>query len=262
MKSRNRLFWLRPKKRYIFIFSALVVCLTLGIAALTMVVKTYKSMESQLGNIATTQLEIKKEEIDNKHRIMSVLPGSYQRQRMILFMRDQIVSEWARVGTKGGLERAYMIAESNMVESEKYPSVDPLFLLALEWKESSFRDSIDSPAGALGLCQIMPTTGRMLMGYFQMEYSEHSLYNIETNIKLSAKYIDILFQDYPSYELILAGYNGGYRQIFYYRDNNPKLASETADYIPKVINKWEGYKTAFSSYNIRNQIVVDEPVTL
>jgi len=129
-----------------------------------------------------------------------------------------------------------------------------LFMLALQWKESSFRDRIESNMGAIGLCQIMPATARLLTGFYQMEYSRNSLYDIETNIKLSAKLLDVLYQEYQDPEVVLAGYNGGPWQAYYYRTDKKKLAAETANYIPKVIGKWKTYKKTLKAYNIEKNL--------
>ncbi|HWR83852.1 MAG TPA: transglycosylase SLT domain-containing protein, partial [Candidatus Deferrimicrobium sp.] len=43
-------------------------------------------------------------------------------------------------------------------ESKKY-NYDPLFVLAIILTESSFKDDQQSPAGAEGLMQVMPSTG-------------------------------------------------------------------------------------------------------
>jgi len=178
-------------------------------------------------------------------------------------MRDQIIKEWARIGKKSAyvtaFEMAYMIAEKNMREAEKFPTLDPLFLLSLQWKESSFKDSVESPMGAIGLCQIMPSTARLLTGFYQMEYSRESLYNIETNIKLSAKLLDILYQEYKDHEVVLAGYNGGPWQAYYYQKDKTRLASETADYIPKVMGKWKEYQDLLKGYKVESTLV-EQPI--
>jgi soluble lytic murein transglycosylase-like protein len=244
----------RVKKRYLFIFLAIAIALTLSFKVLHL----YEALEQQLSTNADVLLEIKQEDVATKNILESSIPWSDRRQRIVLFMGDQILSEWKRVGNKSGAEKAFLIAENNMLEAEKYPDLDPLLLLALQWKESSFRDSVVSPVGAVGLCQIMPPTGRMLMGYFQLEYSDRSLYNVETNIRLSAKFLDILYQSYGDYGQVLAYYNGGHWGRYYYATNNPKLAQETSDYVPKVLNKWEEYKEALITYNVNGRIA--EPV--
>jgi len=230
------------KKRYIFIFLGLILTLFISLKVLHL----YDSLRDEL-------IEIKYGNMATKNILEHSIPWSDRRQREILFMGDQIVKEWSRIGFKGKRSKAFLVAEKNMLEAEKYPDVDPLLLLAMQWKESSFRDSVISPVGAIGLCQIMPPTGRMLMGYFQIEYDRESLFNIETNIKLAAKYVDILYREYRDYGQVLAWYNGGGWQRKYYAENNPKLAEETADYIPKVISKWEEYKEALLTYNVNKR---------
>lgn len=247
-KGTTSTFSLRNiRKKYIAVFGGTLLATTVAIAALIIVVaQLHKTLEK----VTNTQEEIKIIGIENSHMTRSAIPWSDQRQRKIMFMRDKIVAEWVKQEYTYPVDLAFTIAETNMIEADKYPSIDPLLLLALECKESSFRDSINSPVGAIGICQIMPTTGRTLMGYLQMEYSISSLYKVETNIRLAAKYLDIIYQDYPKYELILAYYNGGPIGRYYYQTGNPKLAKETANYVATVMDKLKSYKAELAEYRV------------
>ena len=250
------------RKRYLWIFAIVGITLGLSIFAITLVYKTNADLRSEREEEQRILTELVAKVAEDVEITKTTIDWSDQRQRKILFMTDQIIAEYDRIGKTIAHDKAARIAEFNMIESEKYPSIDPLFILALQWKESSFRDSIVSPVGAIGLCQIMPPTANWLCSYIHISYSERSLYDMETNIKLSAAYLDYLYQYYGEYELVLAGYNGGFRQASYYRINSPKLAAETADYVPKVMSKWETYTDSLRTYNASRRFDSESDTTV
>jgi len=181
-----------------------------------------------------------------------------QRQKYILFMRDEILKEGFRVyGSKykPDYDKAYHIAEINYREYTKYPFLsDPLLLLALQETESNFNQDAVSKAGAIGLNQIMPETGRMLCALIGLEYSESKLRDIDASTRLMVKYLEILYETYGDFEYVLAAYNGGGRQVYFYKNNQESLAKETRDYVPKVMSIWKKYVDKFGSYQLDKQI--------
>src|SRR3990172_9273453 len=81
-----------------------------------------------------------------------------QRRHLLLGMRDHIL----KVNPRASLGDAYLYARLALDASEKYPSVDPLLLLAIGTVESRYDSQAKSHADARGLYQIWPSTGRML----------------------------------------------------------------------------------------------------
>lgn len=106
--------------------------------------------------------------------------------------------------------------------------------------ESEFTPKAKSPAGALGLMQVMPETSR------QMGVSGRALFEPEANIRAGTKYLAYLFarawlkyhlkgvsyKDAPAWiiQRVVAAYNAGPRFLAH-----RKLYRQTRDYIRKVM---------------------------
>ena len=124
--------------------------------------------------------------------------------------------------------------------TEKFNSVDPLFLLAIGIVESRFTAGATSHADAKGLYQIWPATGRWLAGDLGWEFSEAMLYEPAKNTELAACYLDKLFLTYGDPRLVLAEYNGGPINARRLRNGSDRLAAETRDYVFKVMAVLDG----------------------
>ncbi len=107
--------------------------------------------------------------------------------------------------------------------------VDPLLLHAVIKQESRYRDRAVSHAGARGLMQVMPGTGREL----GVSNSQH-LFDPETNINAGAKLLSQLWQRLDgNLELVLAAYNAGEGAVRRHGMRVPPFR-ETRDYVAKV----------------------------
>lgn len=124
--------------------------------------------------------------------------------------------------------------------TDKYGSVDPLFLLAVGIVESHFDTRATSHANAKGLYQIWPATGRWLAGELGWELSEAMLYEPARNTELAALYLDKLFERYGDPRLVLAEYNGGPINARRLRNGSDRLAAETRDYVVRVMGVVDG----------------------
>jgi soluble lytic murein transglycosylase len=91
--------------------------------------------------------------------------------------------------------------------------IDPTHLWALMYTESRFRRHVVSPVGARGALQIMPWTGRQLeerLGTFDGHFDPDTLFDIETNSRLSAYYVSELMHKFHGQAPMAYGsYNGG-----------------------------------------------------
>jgi soluble lytic murein transglycosylase-like protein len=97
-----------------------------------------------------------------------------------------------------------------LVAEARKNDLDPLLLAALARVESGFNPFATSDAGARGLLQLTPPTGRSLA---TMEGSQLNaiaeLYDIETNISLGARYLANLTRQFDSLDAALLAYNRG-----------------------------------------------------
>jgi soluble lytic murein transglycosylase-like protein len=83
--------------------------------------------------------------------------------------------------------------------------VPPSLALAVAKVESNFEPRAVSPAGAMGVMQIMPKTARGVFGV-----SAGRLHNARLNIQLGLNYLEQLYEQYGRrWELALSHYNGG-----------------------------------------------------
>lgn len=242
------------KTKHLIVFIVMAAGI-IAVACTSLSVTYFMKVSTEINRINVTQEQQRKEHIETNQFLLSTLDWSSSRQKKILFMRDIIVEEWKRCGWKIEMQKAYIIAETNLIESEKYPYLDPFFILAMQWKESSFADTAVSQMGALGLNQIMPATARLLCGFFNMQYNEKQLYDVKTSTKLAAKLLDVLYAQYNDYELVLAAYNGGPWSAFYYKNNDERLAEETANYVPTVMQKFEELKERYKTFMVDNSIL-------
>lgn len=166
-----------------------------------------------------------------------------RRRHMLLGMRDHIL----KVNPRASVGDAYLYARLALDASEKYPSVDPLLLLAIGTVESRYDSQARSHADARGLYQIWPSTGRMLSRSLGWDYEEHTLYDPEKNTEAAALYLDILFAAYNDPQMVLAEYNGGPVNAGYYRASVGALAAETRDYVPRVLELYGRLKDQFET---------------
>jgi soluble lytic murein transglycosylase len=91
-------------------------------------------------------------------------------------------------------------------------NIDPLFLAALIRQESAFTPAIYSPAGAIGLMQVMPATGRDLARSQGLRgFTSESLETAEINLHLGTRFwldMELRYSD-GKLPLVLSAYNAG-----------------------------------------------------
>ena len=89
--------------------------------------------------------------------------------------------------------------------------IPPELLLAITRRESEFDPGVISHAGARGLMQVMPTTGRETAAKIGLAYSlDRLLSDGEYNSRLGSAYIAGLIEEFgPALALVTAGYNAG-----------------------------------------------------
>jgi soluble lytic murein transglycosylase-like protein len=207
------------------------------LAAISMVALTIYG----LSRIEAVNSAVEKK-IDVLERRMQELSAhvSYADKRglTIIRLRDQIM----RINPSVQVHEAYQYAELAVNASERYPSVDPVLLVSIGAIESAYDTRAVSRAGARGLYQIWPSTGRILARSLGWEYTDEMLHDPTKNTELAALYLEILFSVYRDTNLVLAEYNGGPLNAGYWRANHWRIAEETKDYVAKVSATYEVLK--------------------
>ncbi len=93
-------------------------------------------------------------------------------------------------------------------------TVDPAWVYAVIRQESAFRADARSPAGALGLMQVMPATGRQIARELREDSADPLLLQPDTNIRYGVHYLRRMLerlQDNPV--LATAAYNAGPNRV-------------------------------------------------
>ncbi|HHJ20427.1 MAG TPA: lytic transglycosylase domain-containing protein, partial [Gammaproteobacteria bacterium] len=82
-------------------------------------------------------------------------------------------------------------------------------------RESAFREAAVSPAGALGLMQVMPATAKMMTKKLGMKrMNRKQMRQANNNIKLGAGYLRQVLNKYNGHEILAtASYNAGPHRV-------------------------------------------------
>lgn len=180
-----------------------------------------------------------------------------------------LTSAWRedpRLLTKDVLRLAYPTEFTEMIEAEtKRYGVDTLLVYSLIRQESTFRVGAVSPAGALGIMQIMPVTGREIANDIRIRnFSNQSLFDPQINIRIGTNYLYRRLRNFNGHvPLALASYNAGIGNVRGWassRKDLPDLSSvttsepssevwfdelpwsETTGYIKTILRNWMIYR--------------------
>ena len=122
----------------------------------------------------------------------------------------------ARAAERDDLDLRFPVLYRNIVESaSSRRDLSPATVYAFIRQESAFMPDARSPAGALGLMQIMPRTGRMLMRSAGRKLrSRKQLLVPDLNVELGTRYIrSLLSKTGGHFVLATASYNAGPHRV-------------------------------------------------
>lgn len=143
----------------------------------------------------------------------------------------------------------YDIADEIYKMSLKYTNLDVALISAVITHESAgtWEPEIVSEAGAMGLMQVMPSTGLWLAHYEGITWNSPSevLFNPLYNIRLGCRQLSTYIEKY-GLEGGLAAYNGGEKRAAIWLKHKKGagiLWAETDNYIPQVLRLYEKYKS-------------------
>lgn len=133
--------------------------------------------------------------------------------------------------------------------------LDPNLLFAVMRVESIYNPRIVSYAGAIGLLQIMPRTGRLIAHSMGREdFTVDDLLDPETNVELAAWYLASLIERFDGrLPLAIAAYNGGPHNVRrWLADHSPTLPvdaliehipfEQTYRYVRRVLSHYAAYR--------------------
>ena len=143
--------------------------------------------------------------------------------------------------------------ETSVEKYAKAYKVDKALIYAMILEESRYRTDAISWAGAIGLMQIMPATGREIARKLKISRFSSSMLKIpDINIRLGTKYIDDLNDMFDGNAMLVSGaYNGGPGRMKRWLETKKikdldefveKITiRETRLHIKKVINSYDNY---------------------
>lgn len=157
------------------------------------------------------------------------------------------------------LSLAYPLGYQNIVdEASGALQIDPYLVYAVMTQESGFNETAVSRAGAFGLMQIMPKTGKAVSAKLSRAvFKKEDLFLPEINIVLGTRYLKELIEEFKGDTLLaLAAYNAGSPAVKSWRKKNNIDTdefvenipyNETRRYVERVLSAYEAYKAIYSS---------------
>ncbi|MEW6733878.1 MAG: transglycosylase SLT domain-containing protein [Acidobacteriota bacterium] len=122
--------------------------------------------------------------------------------------------------------------ETIKAEATRY-GLDPYIVAGLIRQESVFDPRARSRANALGLMQLLPSTGKLVARKQQRgTISADQLYNPELNIKLGVAYLADMINRFGRIEYAAAAYNGGPGRVDRWLRTLPSELDEWVEAIP------------------------------
>ena len=115
-----------------------------------------------------------------------------------------------------------------IVRAAQAAGIDPKLLTALVWTESGFRADAVSPAGAVGLAQLMPGTAE------QLGVDPYDPYE---NLEGGARFLRSMIDRFGRVDLALAAYNAGPARVARLHDGGPGVPI-AEDYVTTVMDRY------------------------
>ena len=166
---------------------------------------------------------------------------------------SQLFREDPKSISRATLEIFYPLDYSDQLQLYK-ATIDPYLIAALIRQESGFNTKARSPAGAVGLMQLLPSTARLWS-----RSSARQLTDPAVNIKVGVKYFKHLLDRYQGdAELALAAYNAGPERIDEWLKRYPLSQrilffdmipfKETRDYVALISRNYYWYLSLYSDF--------------
>lgn len=144
--------------------------------------------------------------------------------------------------------------------------VNPYLIMALIRQESAFNTRAHSPAGARGLMQLMPATGRSFG-----RLNKNQLFTPDKNVAAGVRFIGYLMERYNNQvPLVLAAYNAGPlvvdEWVKRYPTDNPLLFidiipyRETREYVSSIMRNWYWYNKLYAE-STPSQTSKNDPIS-
>ncbi|HEX9812038.1 MAG TPA: transglycosylase SLT domain-containing protein [Burkholderiales bacterium] len=139
---------------------------------------------------------------------------------------DRAIQTVVKSGHPDDLELRFPVIYRDVIEAnaEKY-DIDPGWIYGVVRQESAFVVDARSDAGALGLMQLLPSTGRAGIRQLRLRTRvEDALLSVETNVRIGVNYLKQVLDRYGGHQVLAtAAYNAGPNRV------NGWIPDETID---------------------------------
>lgn len=156
------------------------------------------------------------------------------------------------------LEVLFPVAYWNLIQ--KYTparGLDPYLIAALMAQESTFDAAIRSHANAIGLMQIVPSTGRRYARALKIpRFTAATLTDPEVNVRIGTAYFADLVKRFGGVHHALASYNAGPSPVSRWIAEKPGVSRdefiddipypETQNYVKRILGTAEDYRRLYS----------------
>lgn len=126
--------------------------------------------------------------------------------------------------------------------------LDPQLVAAVIYQESKFDPDAESSSGAVGLMQLLPSTGQGIADRTGGEaWTPDDLRHPELNIRYGSWYLRHLLDKYGDERLALAAYNAGQANVDHWLEKGVGIQfDETRHYVERVLRLKEIYGRAYA----------------
>ena len=208
--------------------------------------------------------------------VIGRLTEEEQKAAAILANRWNWHSRSAVTAHQSGLTDDYELRYPNAFETPlknaaKRHDISLSWLSGLMRSESLFMHDIRSPAGALGLMQVMPRTGRQTAKELNLKWrGNRTLINPSTNIRIGSYYLAKQLNRFGHPALATAAYNAGPHRVKRWMPDKPMpldvwVASipftETRNYVQRVLTAQVIYEWRYNGVITRLDEVVAPQIT-
>jgi len=217
------------------IVSIFTIAFALGISAIGFNLGNYEKL-FRLSRL--DQIEEGVTELQNSVQFTDVRKAAIQRIVDLIDHYNKSMAETTK----------FKIAEEIYEMDVKYDNLNIDLICATITHESAktWDPKVVSEKGALGLMQIIPSTGKFLAEFEGIPWqdAETVLFDPINNVRLGCRYLSTLIEFY-GVEGGLAAYNGGEKRAAMWLANNKAdgiLWQETQNYVPAVMRLYNRYR--------------------
>ena len=144
------------------------------------------------------------------------------------------------------------------IYAEKY-NVDENLIFAVIKAESNFNNEAVSHKEAIGLMQIMEETAKDVAKKYDIKIdlntAREDILNVQNNINIGSKYLQVLIENYGNIEVALAAYNAGIGTVDNWIEKKIIKADgsdienipykETNNYVRKIFRNYKIYQELY-----------------